>query len=265
MKKPLTTLLLASCLGSISYAQDVWLPDHTFAPGANAQVCDNSPWKLIFFDDFKGTTLDDAQWVTFTPWLGMNCGIPNHDCETDDGVRKSGFYKDANNNDQWNAANLAQNVVVSNGTVKLKVKNEPVTIAGETKYYSAGQIATRYYYLGQKRAFNSGKFEVRMKMPVFTKAHTTLWTWYGSAVGINEIDMAESYGPDRSGQYGGSPFTFKHYKTSMYYPTHAWGFVSIEHPGVTPSTAISYRCKCLPTSRKQCTVSAAALHQLAGR
>lgn len=235
MKKQTTTLLLASCLSSLSYAQQNWLPDHTFAPGANAQICDNSPWKLIFFDDFKGTTLDDAKWVTFTPWLGMNCGIPDHDCEPDAGVRKSGFYKDANNNDQWNAAILAQNVVVSNGTVKLKVKNEPVTIAGETKYYSAGQIATRYHYMGQKKAFNSGKFEVRMKMPVFTKAHTTLWTWKGNELfGVNEIDMAESYGPDRSGQYGGSPFTFKHYKTSMYYPTHAWGFDPLEHPGVIP-------------------------------
>ncbi|WP_222165543.1 T9SS type A sorting domain-containing protein [Edaphocola aurantiacus] len=228
MKKHLTALLLTSGLCGLSHAQDSWLPDRTFTSGANPQICDNSPWKLVLFDDFNGNSLDSAKWITYGSWLGMQQPLPNggwyyNDYCQNANSRKSGWWK-VNNVDVWNAGDLDENVVVSNGTVKLKVKNQVFTAAdGQTEYYTTGKISTRYYYQNQKRAFNAGKFEVRMKMPVFPKAHTTIWTWKGSYVGVNEIDMAESYGPDWSGQYGGNPFTFNRYRTKMSYPTHAWG------------------------------------------
>lgn len=232
MKKQLPVLLLAVLLCTKLFAQDDWLPNRTLSSSVNANLCDNAPWKLVFYDDFNGTTLDSTKWVTFTPWFGMpkpqpGGGTINHDFEIDQGVRKSGGWTEDTVH-HYNATNLARNVVVGGGKVKLKVKHEAATIDGHTEYYTTGQIATRYFLNGQKKSFNSGKFEVRMTMPDFHNTHTTLWTWFGRYIGVNEIDMAESYGPERSGHYNGNPFTFKYYQTKMNHPTHAWGRTDLD-------------------------------------
>jgi len=124
------------------------------------------------------------------------------------------------------------NVVVSNGTVKLQVKKEQISWHCDTctdirqKNYSAATLCLPY-----TKAFNAGKFEARIKMPVFRYAHSTFWTWWGAPItpgdsnslGVNEIDIAEAYGKGTNGWFWGD---FP--KTN--YSLHAW------NPGKTPAT-----------------------------
>lgn len=182
MKKfTITAILMASAF--YAQAQNGELPPTHFNGSTN--ICDNTSWKLVFQDDFNGDTLK-SPWLTFTPLR----------------------YNDRPASDDWlsrrtNDANgdplaIAQddNVMVSNGTVKLKVIKEDATwqcatcgmIPISTEYTDAA--LTLPYTL----PFNSGKFEARIKMPIFPYAHSTMWTWYGDSVGVDEIDMAEAFG-----------------------------------------------------------------------
>lgn len=197
MKKILLTAMCCIGLTIGSYSQNGQLPPVTFSPNSN--VCDNSPWKLVFQDYFDGEQLG-APWITFTSWAGMPGG----------------------DNDDWGGARTMydrsiikdQNVVVSNGTCKLIVKKEPASWRCATcsmttvnKDYTSGMIATPY-----TKSFNTGKFEARIKMPTFKWAHSTFWTW--KANDVNEIDIAEVYGQTIGGLWGGFP--------RVNYSLHAW-------------------------------------------
>src|ERR1700748_99782 len=135
LKATISCLTLSCAL----HAQNGWLPPVTFPLQSN--FCDNTPWQLVLYDDFDGTTLN-PQWLTFTPYRGMQ---PN---ENDNwmGARLAGG--NSNIPDSWNTVCLSQNVVVSNGTCKLLVKHEPVNLtcpscpATPTRYYTAGMLAT---------------------------------------------------------------------------------------------------------------------------
>ncbi|HTO15748.1 MAG TPA: hypothetical protein VLZ83_08250 [Edaphocola sp.] len=154
-----------------------WLPPVNFTTPQN--VCDTASWKLVFYDGFDGTTLNNSKWVKFNHYPGLE-------------------------SDNWGEGRIPypgnhtviqdENVVVSGGTVKLKVKQKTTTwqcdtctMTPYTKNYTSGYISTRY-----SNAFNNGRIEVRLKMPLFKYSWATCWTWYGSDV--NEIDFAESYG-----------------------------------------------------------------------
>ncbi len=102
----------------------------------------------------------------------------------------------------YNSIYKDENVVVSNGTVKLQMRKEAsswrcATCNMNTAYtnYSSATIATPYTH-----SFNSGRFEARIKMPTFPYAHSTFWLWHGTS--INEIDIAEAFGTNAAtGQF----------------------------------------------------------------
>jgi hypothetical protein len=166
-------------------------------------VCDTTPWKLVFQDDFEGDSLK-APWVRFMSWANMPGG------DNDD-------WEEGRLGTPYNAILTDQNVVVSDGTVKLKMKKEPATwtcaTCGKpthTTKYTASMIALPY-----TRPFNSGRFEARIKMPTFKWAHTCFWLTFGSSV--NEIDIAEAYGNSYNNTLwlnGGYPHTT--------YSLHTW-------------------------------------------
>lgn len=213
LKATICCLMLSCAL----YAQtgSGWLDPVSFP--LNTNLCDNAAWKLVLYDDFNGTTLN-PQWLTYNTFRGMQPG------ENDnwDGARRQGGVE--GDNDSWNAVFLDQNVVVSNGTCKLLVKHEPVDLTcpscpvTPTRYYTTGELYTPYLRGNTNddnyNWFNSGRFEVKIKMPYYNKAHTTIWTWPSvdtPGYGVNEIDMVEAYGK-------GSPLT-----TKSFYNLHAWG------------------------------------------
>jgi hypothetical protein len=190
MYKKIYLAIIAIVFSLSANSQNGELPPVYFTPGAN--VCDYSPWKLVFQDYFDGNKLMPP-WITFNSWSGMPGG----------------------DNDNWEQGRIVEpflcimkdeNVEVSNGTVKLKVIREAATwhcnsctMPTRTTNYTSGNIRLPY-----TKGFNAGKFEARIKMPTFLQAHSTFWLWRGSL--INEIDIAEAYGwTGNSGLFGHFP------------------------------------------------------------
>jgi len=159
----------------------------------------------VLYDAFNGTSLDTNKWISFFSWPGMPYVVAPGDTiykDNDNWVGACRYGNGDPDDDSWNAVQKDANVVVSNGTCKLLVKHEPAswhcdtcTSYGSTKYYTDGTIQTPYLLDNHANHFNSGRFEIRMKHPVYAWAHTTVWTWYGAHDGVDELDMTESYGP----------------------------------------------------------------------
>lgn len=238
MKKIFLILGLAN-LSLCLYAQvpqptdiDNWVPNVYLTTGT--ELCDATPWKLVFHDNFNGNSLDTTKWITHISWPGMmknlpGIGVVRHDNDN---------WRDARiaDNDQSKTIFRKENIFVSNGTVKLKIKHEPNTWKCDTCYeseryttkYSGAALCTRYYYQDIDKSFNNGKFEFKAKFPNFYKSFSTVWTWMGyENDGVNELDMAECTGKD----WNKNPFwdfwvfvNWKNYVGRIYYPTHAWGW-----------------------------------------
>ena len=198
------------CLGlSIALnAQTGWLPPDHFI--SNTNLCESSPWKLVFWDNFDGTQIDNSKWIKHVSWRGMSGG----------------------DNDHWNAARSDghmnyiyrdPNVQVYDGSAKLLIKRETgswiCSNCDSPKLYrrhtSAGALAT-YYTLpnGAENGFNRGKLEARIRFPIFKGAWCAFWTWYADD-GVNEIDVAEAWG-------GPVKFAGSDGRRNKY-GTHAWG------------------------------------------
>jgi len=163
-----------------AHAQNGWLPPVTFPSGS--QLCDNSPWQLVFYDGFDGTTLSD-NWHTYLNWDGQ---------ETDNWNQARDCYE--------NALFKDENVLVSNGTCKILIKNESYSwkcascSPSETRSrnLTAGTICSYFHTNGQPSFYNSGKFEARIKFPLQAGTWCAFWVNHGAHV--NEIDIAEAYG-----------------------------------------------------------------------
>lgn len=225
MKKQLTTVALLVLSIASGNAQNLpdWLGPVYF-PSAQS-FCSNSPWKLVFYDGFSGSSLDTTKWISFRSWKGMeNSSGVTIDHDNWDGARyEDGHY-----------IFKKENIVVSNGTVKLNIKHEPYSWKCSScpgtqlhnEQYTSAALCTYYVFNGQNRAFNNGRFEFRARFPNFPQSFGTAWTWYGNGMGVNELDLAESNGS----QWYGNPWKdawlpvhWRNYTGNITYPTHAWG------------------------------------------
>lgn len=206
-------LLIGALLCLLSRPAAAQLPPVNLPPGTN--FCNNT-WKLVFYDEFNGNSLDSSKWITHNSWRGMN--------EMVNGVNISGDHEnweEGRIRAPFNSILKKENIIVSNGTIKLLAKNETNTWqcaacpAPITKHLSQGAIATRFNEkpYGVARYFNSGRFEFRAKFPTFKHAHSSVHLWYGRQV--NEIDIAEAYGGNES-----SIWINKRPKNT--YVTHSW-------------------------------------------
>jgi len=179
MKLVHITLLFLLLLGFTKKVQAQNLPPVIFGSGTN--LCDPSPWNLVFYDDFNGTDLDRSKWHSYN-------SFPHYESDnwTEGRTSVGTTY--------GQSINLDRNVVVSNGTCKLIMKREPTTWVCDTctmtpvsRNYTSGMIGSYW-----SNYFNSGKFEARIQFPTYKWAHSCFWYYYGSRV--NEIDVAECYG-----------------------------------------------------------------------
>lgn len=213
MKKQYSILLLALlCLFiNNAFAQ---LPQVNFP--TNKFVCDFTPWKLVLFDDFNGTSLNNTKWFPFNTnnwdnndnWCEARLGYPgNHSIHRD------------------------ENVIVNGGSLKLTVEQKTNTwqcascnTAGCTNDYWGGAPRTENYtsgYISSHLRFNNGKVETRVKMPNHENSWGTIWFWLGTQV--NEVDIAEAWG----GRYGAIAANNRPRNT---YSTHAWWFDEQNNP-----------------------------------
>lgn len=138
-------------------------------------ICDYSPYKLVFYDDFNGNTIDVNKWHTFNVY----CGDENDHWEEARWSEGIGYDVGSIFHDD--------NVVVNNGTCKLIMKHGTNSWQNHTSEYSAGLIESYF-----SNYFNCGSFEGRFKMPVYKYAHSDFWTW--PCILPNSIDIAEAYG-----------------------------------------------------------------------
>jgi beta-glucanase (GH16 family) len=147
-------------------------------------ICNSNPWVLVFEDDFDGNTLDLSKWEI--PYQGVNRDF------------------DFSGRKQWNANTgttpsipISNNIQVSNGTLKLIARNEPIPIQGTfvTNWgtnppttstsnfnYSSGEINTKQF-------FGHGAYEIRCKIPKGKGFFPAFWM-YGDP-NQNEIDVFE--------------------------------------------------------------------------
>jgi beta-glucanase (GH16 family) len=186
MKLPVYILILLLAVSANVHAQHCLGREPVFFGGT--VKCSEAPYKLVFYDEFEGTTLDINKWYTYGPvWPDNNdqsLFSRTHDVHTSpETFKEMQIYKD-------------ENVVVSNGTVKLKAKKETNTWYGVTKEYSSG-------YLQAKTSFRYGKIEVRFKLPSGSGFWPAIWLW-GNGIDINgnstmhEIDIVEHCGEEPS-------------------------------------------------------------------
>lgn len=164
-------IILILCIQSITtFAQ---LPPVTFPSGTD--VCDYTPWKLVFYDGFDGTSIDASKWYTFNT---------NNSGTTDDWDEGRKPYPN-------NYSVIKDgNTVVSGGTLKLKLKQESTSwhcatcsMSTLNENYSSG-------YISSKMIYNNRRIETKLKMPIFKGAWNTCWFYHLSSV--DEIDFIES-------------------------------------------------------------------------
>jgi beta-glucanase (GH16 family) len=167
---------------------DGWAPLNDQCPCAQMpyvggwDLCQYDSWKLVFNDEFTGAALNTDNWDTWSPL-------------TSDGLPSELHSRAPENNQQiyWD-----DNVVVSDGTVKLITKHETTTWFGVTRPYTSGMIFSKSPY-----AFTKGRFDIRCKLPSTYGSDLiwpAFWAWgptpNNPAVGPTEIDVFEFCGYD---------------------------------------------------------------------
>jgi beta-glucanase (GH16 family) len=130
-------------------------------------------WNLVFDDEFNETTLDTTKWVPCFRW-GTNAGC-------DSSTTPQSWY-------------LPSNVIVSNGTLKLKAQNRSVTENGTIYPYTSGMITTGPWDntgSAAKFAFIYGYMEIRAKVPKGQGLWPAFWALPTDASWPPEIDVSE--------------------------------------------------------------------------
>ncbi len=130
-------------------------------------------WKLIFDDEFNGTSLDTTKWVPCFRW-GTNTGCAST-------TTPQTWYSPGN-------------AIVSNGTLKLKAQNQPVTNNGTTYPYTSAMITTGptdNTGSPAKFLFTYGYMEIRAKVPKGQGLWPAFWALPIDNSRLPELDVSE--------------------------------------------------------------------------
>ena len=124
-----------------------------------------TPWKLVFFDEFDGNSIDQTKWYTFC----TECATPPN-CEYAR-LRPGQIYLD-------------QNVVVNNGSLKLVTFKQTSSWFGAIRNYTSGYIESTI------QNFKYGKYEIRCKIPNGKGFWPAFWTFGGDYYEIDVFEVA---------------------------------------------------------------------------
>ncbi len=138
-------------------------------------------YKLIFQDEFDGTSLNKDKWIT---WFPDQCGDEKPDAW---GIQNK--YARLGSDENGLQIYRDENVIVKDGNCSLIAKKETSTWAGVTKSWTSGLIRTK-----NKFSFDRGRWEIKCKIP---KGDGFWCAFWGS--GGDEIDVFES-GSKNSGK-----------------------------------------------------------------
>lgn len=168
--------------GAVAFGADAQSCDWSGSTAMANGVCSSDPWIEVFRDDFNGDKLDKNIWVA-----------------------DSGVLRDLNF-EMCKYWNLPQNVEVSDGRLKIRIKKEPfygtvfhswdpLITTNHLFSYTSGEVHTRYQY-------GYGGYYMQCKLPHGKGFWPAFWMYDGEH-GWNEIDVFEF-----KNQYSGTPKTF---------------------------------------------------------
>lgn len=129
-----------------------------------------SPWKLVWQDEFDGDSLDYSKWECEVNAFGGG----NHELQ---------MYTDRR-----------ENVRVDDGKLILEARRDQPDIAGTIREYSSGRIRTKH-----RGDWRYGRFEIAAKLPKGQGIWPAIWMLpteekYGGWAASGEIDIMEYRG-----------------------------------------------------------------------
>ncbi len=131
----------------------------------DVQECIISPYKLVFFDDFDGASLDTSKWYTYYPYGPPSAPDSCSFCRTH---VTANIYKD-------------ENVSIKNGLLLLKSDKIASAWFGQEYQYTSGLVYS-------KQKFTTyGKYEMRCKLPKGKQQWPAFWVFGWNT----EIDFFE--------------------------------------------------------------------------
>jgi hypothetical protein len=195
-------ILMAACCLWGNYAANAQKLPKVHLTAGNA-IGETTPYKLVFYDDFDGTAIDPTKWNTFAAYSGMSPHDHSISCEHDQ-------WSNGRISNDFKSAIRDENVIVNGGICHLMFYNEALTVFSPDDQYtttgtwyrtkfSKGLLQThiRVYdpatgFCSKGIGFNSGRFEAKLKMPVYNHGHSSCWLFDTNEV--NELDLVEAYG-----------------------------------------------------------------------
>lgn len=213
-------LFAISCFPQAAGSNTCYLNYLSTQPADYNYVDNQFVWKLIFEDNFDGNSLDASKWDNLYGWCARSLGTGEQEYYTDN-----------------------QNILISNGTLKITAKNEYVVkpispCSPDNQIMSDGiQNLRSFNYtsgmVSSKTNFSYGKYEIMCKIPTSSGAWPAFWTFGGTpSGGQSEIDCFEFYGSNMNRQgtnlhtngvtscgqdINGSGFTSSFHKYSVVY------------------------------------------------
>ncbi len=141
-----------------------------FFPASNLE-CSNEPWKLVFYDEFDGSSINTNKWYTFSPDGGPGCNGTDNCLWARTRDLQQVFSDD--------------NLEVNNGMLTIYAKKEDITFMDELFHYTGG-------FIGVKPQFKTqyGRFEARIKLTDGDGLRCTFWSIEAGF----EIDFVEYLG-----------------------------------------------------------------------
>ena len=151
------------------YIANTQNPPTVFFNGGN--ICETTPFKLVFFDEFNGTEFNTTKWTRFYPY-GPNGSDQCSFCRTH-----------SHPNNQEGQIYRDENVRVADGILYLDVNQQAGTWFEFNKKYTSGMIQSI-------QSFNTyTKYEVKCKITSGTGYWPAFWAFGGNT----EIDVFEFY------------------------------------------------------------------------
>lgn len=167
-------MLLVGCTSPQGRSQPVGAAPTAARPAAG----DRPPWRLVFADEFNGSSLDRSEWTDCYWW-------DRHGC-TNSG----------NDELQWY---LPANIEQRDGALRLEARRKSVLGSDGKRYaFTSGMVTTGRATDSLRRpprfAFQYGRVVARMRMPAGQGLWSALWLLPTSQRSRPEIDIVEILG-----------------------------------------------------------------------
>lgn len=135
-------------------------------------------WKMIFSDNFDGSTLDQTKWTTC--YTNADFKVGNNDCIHNNELE---LYR-------------PENVFPKDGSLILQAQRQDVTVGGQSFHYTAGMISSDPTSVGNNGgfAFSYGYAEMRAKLPSGQGLWPAFWLLPQDGSWPPEIDVFEILG-----------------------------------------------------------------------